>query len=98
MIVAAPSIAARCCNTRRQDCKELVTLKEHNIDGLQRREAHLTSKFEPRASLPELLETDAKLVNEVAARFGGLDFAIIREGRRAAPNQLKSDEIGRAHV
>src|SRR5713226_4859821 len=58
----------------------------------------LDDQANPRAGLAQLFKTDAELVSEVRATFGGTGFFVIRRRRSPAAHQLPSDVASHSRV
>src|SRR6267378_780306 len=93
MINRPSPVASGGLDARGEDRQQLITLAQRGIDELGRSQVHLPDKLEPGAGLAKFLETYPALVNEIAAGFGGLNFPVVCERRRAGASQLNCDVL-----
>ena len=63
-------------DARDQNRDQLITFLADAVDTVPT-QAHPVSKFEPGLRLPELLETDFELVNEILSRFRRLRLTVV---------------------
>src|SRR5688500_9858409 len=60
----------------------------HAHDVFERQQPSLGDDSNPDVRLPELLQANAELVDEVVPALGGARFGVVRRGRRPATHQL----------
>jgi hypothetical protein len=72
---------------------QFLSLEEEETHSLGGKKLHSGNETEPPLDLLQLFVTNTELVDEVFAGFGGLNFAVIRERRSSAAQQLASDVI-----
>src|SRR5438046_461 len=72
-----------------EDREQFLTLPHHEPHRLFRTQLHLGDELEPGTCLSQFLDANPELVDEVATGLSSLHLTVVRERRRAAPDELE---------
>src|ERR1035438_7626744 len=77
---------------------QLIGLLYQRLHQAGPQQRHPLDQEQPAPGLSQLLEADLELVHKVLGRLSGLRLAVVRQRRRARPQQLAGDVVARAGV
>src|ERR1039458_9017193 len=74
---------------------QLIGLLYQRLHQAGPQQGHTLDQQQPAPGLSQLLEADLELVHKVLGRLSGLCLAVVRQRRRARPQQLTGEVVKR---